>query len=281
MAAGEGQVARVDDDDPSTASDALSLHTIAEPDAYATQEQEDADFALALALEEQESQRYAHTQSILQGQDPNQVAVPPPEQTDTTPPYRDDPDAIVIDEEQADNPPPYRDDPDAPVEEEASEIVTTPARRPRALLRILRNLFNVWYCCAMWSSLFLIVIIIVILGVLARFGNKGANPKESAWIASRSKDYQLRVWDLYPPLEAGASKECKEAWRTGRETQSLGCHRMILSSAWDDGDADQVRVEEADPFFYSEAVCRDWCRSELTQMVNSLVDNCTILSGTM
>ena len=275
MPGGEGHVARAHDDDPSTASDALSLHTIAEADAYAAQEQEDADFALALALEEQESQRYAHAQNVLQGQDPNQVDVPPLEQTGAAlPPYRDDPDAVVLDEEQADHPPPYRDDPDAPVEEEADERDTEPVQRPRVFLRVLRKLFKTWLCCAMWSTMSIIIILVVVLGLLARFGNKGSNAKEAAWIASRSKDYQLRVWDLYPPLEADATKECRDAWRVGEETQSLGCHRMILSSAWDNGDADEVRAEEADPFFYSEAVCTATCQGQLRRMAASLEKSC-------
>lgn len=266
------------DDDPSTQDDALSLHTIADTDVYAVQEQEDADFALALALEEQESQRYARTQSILQGRDPNRVAVPPPAETDTAPPYRDDPDAGPTDEEHATSPPPYRDDPDAPVDAETGpdEEDTVAVKRSRAFLRIVRKLFSTWLCCAMWSTITTIIIVIVVLGILALTGTRGKNPKEAAWLDSKSKDFQLKLWKLYPALEPGTAEECKDAWRTTMETQSLGCHRMILSSAWDNGDADEVNAEEADPFYYSAAMCTATCRGGLQRMSASLAKSCKV-----
>lgn len=271
MAAGENPTLRVEDD-PATASDALSLHTIAEVDAYASQEQEDADFALALALEQQESQRYARSQAILQGRNPNQVAEPSGAEGGAPPPYRDDPDAVV-DEEQVGNLPPYRDDPEAPtVGGDADEAIVEPAKRHR-VLRIVRKLIKAWACCLTISTITTIVVIIAVFVLVLVYGTK-VNPKELAWQASGSKDYNLKLSRLYPELEEGASEGCKAAWRAGEETQSLQCHRMMLSSAWDKGDSDEANAEGADPHFYKDAVCTASCQGTINRMVKPLAKSC-------
>ncbi|KAF1965167.1 hypothetical protein BU23DRAFT_604387 [Bimuria novae-zelandiae CBS 107.79] len=275
MTAGEETTPRPDDD-PSTASDALSLHTIAEADAYATQEQEDADFALALALEEQESQRYARTQSILRGHDPNRVTAPVAEPTETLPPYYDNPEANVADEEQDGSLPPYRDDPDAaPVEGQTEEETAEPIKRQRAFLRVLRKLFKAWACCLMISTIFTIIVIVVVFVLVLVYGTK-SDPKKAAWEASKSQDYQLKLPKLYPDLEAGTTEGCKNAWRTVEEAQSLPCHRMILSSAWDNGDAHEANAAGADPYYYSDAICTATCQGALNRMARPLAKSCTV-----
>ncbi|KAL5380932.1 hypothetical protein DPSP01_007468 [Paraphaeosphaeria sporulosa] len=268
MAAGEEPVSRVDDD-PRTSSDALSLHTIADADLYASQEQEDADFALALALEEQENARYARTQRNLRGEDPNRVNAAPEAPVDAQaevapPPYRDDPDVVVPD----DNLPPYRDDPDAvPAEGEADEAVTEPAQRQAAIVRVLRKLFRTWLCILMVSTIVTITIIVVVLVLVFVYGktplSKEAS-KQAAWEASGSSDYDLRLTKLYPALEGGTKDSCKSVWN--QYSRSLKCHRMILSPAWDDGDAAEASAAGADPFFYSTAVCTDECSRSINNL---------------
>lgn len=268
MAAGEEPVSHVDDD-PSTASDALSLHTIAEADAYASQEQEDADFALALALEEQENERYARTQRILREEDPNQVNATPEAPTDVQaevapPPYRDDPDTIEPDN----NLPPYRDDPDTvPAEGEADETAEEPAQRQRAILRMLRKLFKTWLCILMVSTAVTITIIVVVLVLVFVYGKNTVSKeasKQAAWEASRSSDYDLRLTRLYPALEEGTNDTCKSAWT--QYSRSLSCHRMILSPVWDNGDAAEANAAAADPFYYSTAVCTEECNRSLNNL---------------
>ncbi|KAJ4350403.1 uncharacterized protein N0V89_009024 [Didymosphaeria variabile] len=279
MAADEEPVPRLDDD-PSTAADALSLHTIADVDAYASQEQEDADFALALALEEQESERYARTQRILQSQDLNQANAPPQapvpvEAQDETPPppYSDDPDAVEVDG----NLPPYRDDPDAvPAEGEADEAATEPVKRQHAIVRILRRLGKVWLCCLMISTFVTIAILVVAVILVFVYGKKldpSKPSKEAAWFASGSSDYDLKLPKLYPALEAGTTDTCQNTWT--QHGLGLSCHRMLLSSAWDNGDADEVKAEEADPYFYSQAVCTPKCLTSLARMAEPLAKSCT------
>lgn len=279
MAADEESVPRLEDD-PSTAADALSLHTIADTDAYASQEQEDADFALALALEEQESERYARTQRILQGQDPNHVDAPPQApapveaQAETPPPpYSDDPDAVGDDG----NLPPYRDDPDAvPAEGEVDEAATEPIKRQHSIVRILRRLGKAWLCCLMVSTFVTIAIIVVALVLVLVYGKK-LDPKEpskeAAWLASGSSDYDLKLPKLYPALEAGTTDTCSNTWT--RNGLGLSCHRMVLSSVWDNGDADDVKAEGADPFFYSQAVCTPRCLKSIARMAEPLAKSCT------
>ncbi|KAJ4299346.1 hypothetical protein N0V90_004591 [Kalmusia sp. IMI 367209] len=271
MAAGQEPTPAVEDD-PATASDALSLHTIAEGEVYAAQEQEDADFALALALEEQESQRYARTQRILQGQDPNQINSQLPARNETFTPYRDDPDALATSEEEHENPPPYRDDPDAaPVEGEDAQGIADPAKRQRAFVRILRKLFKTWLCCLMISTIVTIVIIVVVIALVFIYGTK-VDAKEAAWKASGSQDYNLKLHKLYPALEDGANDACKTSWE--KHGAGIPCHRMLLSSAWDNGDVDQVNADGADPFMYNEAVCTNQCRASIRQLATPLVNSC-------
>ncbi|KAF2439573.1 hypothetical protein P171DRAFT_125806 [Karstenula rhodostoma CBS 690.94] len=267
MAAGEDPPSRVDDD-PSTAADALSLHTIADADVYASQEQEDGDFALALALEEQENERYARTQRISRGDDPNRVDATPEVPVDVPvevppPPYRDDPNAT-----EPDNLPPYRDNPDAaPAEAEADEAAVEPAKRQAAIVRVLRKLAKAWLCVLMVSTFVTITIIVVVVVLVFVYGKTPVSKeasKQAAWDASGSSDYDLRLPKLYPALEKGTKDTCKSAW--DEYSRSLSCHRMILSPAWDNGDAAEANAAGADPFFYSTAVCTDECKRSLNDL---------------
>lgn len=262
------------EEDPSAASDAVSLHTIAEQaDAYETQEQEDADLALALALEEEESARFARTQSILhpQGSEPSEPLAAP--ETEAFLPYRDDPDAVDdID------PPPYRDDPNAgPAEGEQTadaEAAGVRTQRQNIFLRIVRKIAKVWLCYLIWSTVITIIIIIVVVILAFVYGGKGprGDPKEAAWLASGSNDYELNLPKLYPALAESSSSTCKDTWE--ELASSLPCHRMILSPAWDDGNATEVKMAGADPVYYNDAVCTRTCKTALMKIDSPVLDKC-------
>lgn len=263
------------EDDPSTASDAVSLHTIAEQaDAYAAQEQEDADFALALALEEQESARYARTQRILDPQDSEPTVPRITSGTEEFPPYRDEPEA-----EDGDDPPPYRDDPDAePAEGDQdtdAEAAAALPQRQNVVLRIVRKIVKAWLCYLICSTVLTIIIVIVVLALAFFHGGKqgnNGNPKKAAWLASGSEDWDLNVHKLYPALHESTDPLCKKDWED--IVAGLPCHRMILSTAWDDGNATQAKAEGADPVYYKEAVCTQECKNELQKLAKSIHESC-------
>jgi hypothetical protein len=260
-----------DEDPAAAASDALSLHTIADQaDTYAAQEQEDADFALALALEHEENQRLVQTESEVQ----DQAEVQHNNQTETLPQYRDDPN----DEDQNENgpttpPPPYRDDPNAILEDgidaDENEIVNAPPRR-RNCTRILRKVGKAWFWCfGLVTGLTLVIIGIVIILV---WMFRKEDPKDAAWKSSGSVDYQLQLPRLYPALEDGTTEECKKLWE--QYASGIGCHRMILTSAWDDGKAQEVIAAGANPYGYSVEICNERCRKELVNFAQRMDSAC-------
>jgi len=260
MVAGHDASPYTDDDPAAATSDALSLHTIADQAdeyEYAAQEQEDADFALALQLEEEEEAR-----NLIESQSP-------------PPPYRDDPDT-------GESFPPYRDDPNAvPAATEASfnaEVDATTARRDRlrGCVRILRKIGKIWLCLGVTSfSLgILVVLVIIIIAASSRQkdGQKLEDEKRRAWTASGSRDFDIKLPQLYPKLEEGATDECKAGWK--KYASALYCHRMILDPAWDYGDADEVRKAGADPFVFSEVVCTAECRDSIRHIDNPMYNTC-------
>ncbi|KAF2689844.1 hypothetical protein K458DRAFT_412702 [Lentithecium fluviatile CBS 122367] len=265
-----------DDDPAAAASDALSLHTIAdEADAYAAHEQEDADFALALALEDEETQRLVRAQSQALNQSESHQERRSEDQTEPFPPYRDDPDAEQQLEDGPDTqPPPYRDDPNAVLEDGDdenldAELATTPSRR-RNFVRILRKAGKMWLWCLGFTTGITLVIIGVVFILIWKFGKQ--DPKEAAWKSSHSSDYDLKIPMLYPALESGASGDCKTSWE--KHASSLACHRMILSPVWDDGNADEVNAASADPFAYSVPVCTEQCRRSIEKLADPLAESC-------
>lgn len=264
------------EDDPSTASDAVSLHTIAEQaDAYETQEQEDADFAFALALEEEESARFARTQTLIHPHSSEPAEPRVASEPEAFQPYRDDPEAVTdID------PPPYRDDPDTePAEGEQtpdSEAAADRPQRQNIFLRILRKIAKAWLCYLICSTVFTILVVVVVLILAFIFGNKQGtsqgDPKEAAWKASGSQDYNLNLPKLYPALEKSTSSTCKKNWED--LGSGLPCHRMILSPAWDNGDATEAKAAGADPVYYNDAVCTKTCKIALSKLDSPMPNTC-------
>lgn len=264
------------EEDPNTASDAVSLHTIAEQaDAYAAQVQEDADFALALSIEQEETERLLSSQRQPQRQSGNQAGGSSAEQTEPLPPYRDDPE---VEGDAEDHPAiltPYRDDPDAaPADEEEAlqtENTGAAARRGRKCMRILLKLGKTWARCAgILIALAGIIFIAVIIFIVVK-GKR--DPKRAAWDKSGSADYDLRLTKLYPTLEDGATSQCKEKW--SRYASVLRCHRMILSPAWDNGDAAEVDAAKADPYGYLEKVCTQECINSISRLDIPIPRACT------
>ncbi|KAF1836804.1 hypothetical protein BDW02DRAFT_208821 [Decorospora gaudefroyi] len=259
--------------DRDAASDALSLHTIAgDPDAYAAQEQEDVDFAVALQLAEEED-----------GEDvtvpPNRMESSPKQQVsgDNVVPYRDD---ANVGEDQV--LPRYRDDPDAAPDEdeEAQQLAITPVKKRRfCLRRPAMPLQRLKAACKRlpklpWRALvFCAILLGVVLGgtflVMHMFRTSA---KELAWRASKSYNYDLKLPRLYPALESGASDDCKETWE--KYAASLSCHEQILSTAWDDGDAEEVRRTKVDPWAYSEWICRSDCLRSIRDLATPLSNGC-------
>jgi hypothetical protein len=273
-----------DDDPASAASDALSLHTIVDQvDAYEAQDQEDADFALALALEDEENQRLVQAPAS----NPPQSAHPyedgrenegedeGEDGTRTFTPYRDDPDAeSEVDIESESLPAPYYDDPNAISGDggdtnHGAELTATPSRY-RKCVRIFRKLGKAWLCCLGITTVVTFIIFGTLVVLLLKFGKQ--NPKDAAWKFSDSADYALNLPKLFPILEEGASEHCKTNWT--ELASAVKCHRMILSSAWDDGDADEVKAVEADPYAYSVEMCSGQCRSSIESLKTPLEHLC-------
>jgi hypothetical protein len=102
-----------DHDLPRPAADAVSLHTLAEQDDYAAQDQEDADYALALSLEDEEER---HVRSFAgtntQTREPGTRTAEGQEEEQgrqRTHPYHNIPDNEDVDEDYIDDTP-YRND---------------------------------------------------------------------------------------------------------------------------------------------------------------------------
>jgi hypothetical protein len=261
-------MAATDNDPAAAASDALSLHTIAgRDDAYFTQEQEDADFALALSLEDDEVQNLiaAHRRGEVEspsGVPPNTVEVQP---------YRDDPgsDEIL---------PPYYDDPNDVLANSEENDVETPATtsRRRKWFQTLQNsseIICIWFAIFFFLSVVTLVIIRGAFFLIGR-GARGHDSKATAFRRSGSTDNNLKLPKLYPPLEEGASDDCKKTWE--KYAADVWCHRMILYPAWDNGDVDEVNTAAADPWAYSEVVCQDYCRRAIRQLENPMRNGCNL-----
>ncbi|KAJ4291660.1 hypothetical protein N0V90_009555 [Kalmusia sp. IMI 367209] len=236
------------DDLPPREPDALSLHTIAEEaDAYAAQEQADADSALALALEDGET----FTESFA--------------------PYHDDPEA---DDEADLNFEPYRDEPGVSTADDIEEVEeaqeSVPARR-RWLDGCVQWLGR---CGEAYSNVgrawLAIACILVVLGMISAITTitvlvvRKKSARDSAWDLSGSRDYDIKINKLYPPLEQGASEKCKRLWE--ENGNDLRCHRMILSSVWDKGISEDIESEHANPYGYVEEICQPTCRKSIQQM---------------
>ncbi|KAF2123031.1 hypothetical protein BDV96DRAFT_13838 [Lophiotrema nucula] len=268
MAPNHDSTPYTDDDPAAAASDALSLHTIADQaDPYASQEQEDADFALALQLEEEDARNHVDSQRQSQ----SQPQVESGEEVEALPPYSDDPEAVT------ESFPPYRDDPNAPfteddhVDVEATATSATAAqKRIKSCFRILRQIGRIWACLGLVTFVVTITVIVVVFLVIWKFGK--TDPKRAAWTASSSRDYDLKLPNLYPQLEQGANPECKQMWE--KYAGSLSCHRVILSPSWDDGVTEEVEKEGTDPMRYSEAICKSRCRDSIRHFDNPMHNGC-------
>lgn len=264
----------VDDDPASAASDALSLHTIADQaDAYATQELEDADFALALQLDEEESRASLGAQNRTSDgnvRDTRATAA-------NLPPYRDDP---ADDEEGLGDLLPYRDDPEAAGSDAEGDVQphdTAPAKRwwrtlPAAVFK-RRNVkgFSGKLGRIPWCGIITAIGVFTLLGgivgaLVYALREPYMSDREKALRNSGSSNYRFNLSRLYPALEAGASNTCREAWESRQE--DLYCQEQILWTEWDDGDAERVKAAKLDPWAYSEWICSSHCRRSIGALSN-------------
>lgn len=175
------------------------------------------------------------------------------------PPYRDDPHATVSEEKLM----PYRDDPDAvPVEEEADDAVFEHKKRQMGILRVLRKLSKTTICILV-STLVATLIAIVFIPTITydAISSWRDTPYQPVIQTSGLSNHNMHLPKIYPSLEDGASDTCHAAWT--QYPRKLTCHSMILSPAWDNGDATEVQKRDADPFFWSEAVCTNECKQAL------------------
>jgi hypothetical protein len=260
-------------DDPD--ADALSLHTVAGRDVYATQEEEDADFALALSLEEEEEGRTRHVACTIQRAEERETLIARglEEGHDRNVPYRDNPDDDNISAIQSLHVLPYRDDPEAVVDgkDEGCGALTKdePVQRyvgfcttwiqhaalrlvswtPMLIKHVLRAVAIALIIMAIWLT----------VAIIPALRSKEVLPptptaKERAFEVSGSTNGNLLLQRLYPQLEADASRYCKDAWE---ELKGLPCHEAILSSAWDKGEDKHIREMKMDVWAYSKLVCDD------------------------
>jgi hypothetical protein len=264
---------------PRPAADAVSLHTIANHDVYATQEQEDADFALALSLEEEEQDR-AREVSQLTVQAQEREALIPRERLGSDaipPPYRDDSDDSDDDAIPSNDLPPYRDDPDADerdgngnVEAQAPQALVEERRFQRSLHRsgnLLRDFARGFgsrnMICRNLSRLavtaILVIVLLLVLGILLigplfyYLHEPTVTKKQRAFDVSGSMDINLKITKLYPPLEDGTSENCARTWNAA--AAGLHCHKDILSTAWDKGDAEYMEKSRMNIWESSRQVC--------------------------
>lgn len=263
------------------AGDAVSLHTIADDQDYATsQEQEDADFAFALALEDQEAESWRERHNAADA-----ISASGPDQNINNVPYRDDPEA---DEEQADHArvlPPYYDNPESPNDEEQMVTVQAPCSRtsrwhPGTYLRkatpsakaISTRLRTIKRGPIMTSLCFLLFFSGVTWVLVVVVKNNTPSSKEIAFRDSGSSNYQLKLASLYPQFESSTDAECVRTWE--KYTKSLNCHEQILTSAWDRGNEEEVKKTNLDPWAYSEWVCMKECRADLRGLETALGHDC-------
>jgi hypothetical protein len=265
----------MDNNAPRLDADAVSLHTIAERDIYASQEHEDADFALALSLEEEEEDHARNVaRNIAQTEEREALIARESEEQQSRlrdGPYRDDPDDQNSAAAQTDNVAPYRDDPEAVAEDAAdgSDAPTKNEPMRRYLGLCASRIQNASRRLALWTPTLLkhtlravaiaLIILAIWLGVaiipaLRKKEVPPPTPKQRAFEVSGSTNGNLLLQRLYPQLEDDASRYCKDAWE---ELKGLPCHEAILSSAWDKGDDRHIRDMKMDVWAYSKLVCDD------------------------
>ncbi|KAH7381181.1 hypothetical protein DE146DRAFT_278360 [Phaeosphaeria sp. MPI-PUGE-AT-0046c] len=287
---------------PRPADDAVSLHTIAEPDVYSAQEQEqaDADYALALALEEEEEERARDVaRSRAEAAEREALIAQEREEQQPNGPYRDDIQVIDVDRDDVEDgivdSLPYRDDPSAEGEDAEGLEDPRPAppktvwgktrhyigRSARCLRDSTRRVTS-WKSGIVKKALVIVIITLIAVGVLIKVlvligpsdepeePEKPLTPRERAFQESGSMNRYLVLHKLYPDLEDSASYECKRVWKT--HTPALKCHQGLLSTAWDKGDGDHIRAAKMDIYGYSKLVC-DAPRWTCSRAIRDLKDN--------
>lgn len=146
-------------------------------------------------------------------------------------------------------------------------------RLPRFVGDFLQKTWKViWKPSIVALSFFALFLALVLGGTFLFMHHSQESPKRLAWRNSGSRDYKLNLPKLFPALEEGASKECKDTWK--KYAANLNCQEQILSTAWDNGDANEVRKAKVDPWAYSEWVCLDACRRSITSMESPLLKMC-------
>ncbi|OAK96901.1 hypothetical protein IQ06DRAFT_338947 [Phaeosphaeriaceae sp. SRC1lsM3a] len=292
------------DDDtapPRPAEDAVSLHTIAEPDVYSTveQEQADADYALALALEEEEEQRARDvTRSRAEAEARDALIARERSEQLGVEPYRDDVEAADVGgsdvEDGIVDDVPYRDDPDAEVED--ADVEQHDPAPPKSAWGKIRHYIGIsarWLRdssrrATSWKSgivkkaliavLIALVGVAVLIGLVLLIGVIGASDEVEKPLTSKQRAFQesgsmnkyLILPKLYPDLEDSASYECRRVWEM--HSPGLKCHEGILSTAWDKGDGDHIRAAKMDIYGYTKLVC-DEPRTTCSRAIRALHDN--------
>lgn len=286
---------------PRPTEDAVSLHTIAEPDVYSAQEQEqaDADYALALALEEEEEQRerdVARSRAEAEERDRLIAQERAERQERHDEPYRDD---LEEGNGAADisgdaNDVPYRDDPDAEVEDERDPEHHAPTPSNVGKLRKCVGVSVRWTRdsarrATAWKSgvvkKALIAVLIALVGVAVLISlmrligpsydsDAPLTRKQRAFEDSGSMNKYLVLPKLYPDLEDSASYECKRVWTT--HTPALKCHEGVLTKAWDQGDGEHIRAANMDIYGYSRLVCDQvqTCSRAIKALQNNMQEAC-------
>jgi hypothetical protein len=262
----------VDEDLPHPGADALSLHTIAEREGYATQELEDRDLTLALTPKDR-----AFSVARTFEQIEERVSVKPRggdgggEGRAQDFSYRDNPGGEDISATRSINVTPYRDDPHALVDgaEEGFDAFATDKSMQLYLRLRLRWIQHTGRRLASWIPAvikhvlrlvaFALIFLAIWLGIviIPALRQKEVSPpttKQRAFDLSGSTSGNLFLQNLYPQLEQGASRHCKDAWE---ELGGLSCQEGLLSSAWDKGSDKQVRETKMDIWAYSKEVCDD------------------------
>jgi hypothetical protein len=237
---------------PRPTEDAVSLHTIADHDVYAAQEQEDADFALALSLEEEEQDRAREVSRLIaQAQEREAlIARERAQGSDATPlPYRDNPDdddgVLLADDDL----PPYRDDPEAAVDnvEQQEQALATDEGWRRYIgyvarwMGTLRQRPDVRISkpakIVVGIALTLLFFFPLLYGISFMFGPSKRSEslpsdKERAFEASGSRNGYLVSAKLYPELEDGASEECKDRQNAWKPRYAKRARDERIDSTW-------------------------------------------------
>jgi hypothetical protein len=282
-----------DNDAPHPDVDALSLHTIAERDVYATQE--NADFALASSLGEEEeyrARRFART--VEQAEERAAlIAREREEGHDHDVPYRDNPHDDNFSATQSVHVTPYRDDPEAVVDSAGGAFDALTMDKPmqryfwlctRWLQHAARRLVS-WIPALIKHVLRAVAIALIFLAIwlgvaiLPALRQKEVRyvpptTKQRAFELSGSTNGNLVLQGLFPQLEDTASRYCKDTWR---ELEGLPCHEAILSSAWDKGNDKHVREMKMDIWAYSTLVCDDTrrCERAIRGLKDKILQACT------